>query len=250
MSATRRVTIGAGDYERMRRSYGKSLRRGVLLPTRTRRAHVAPDRHSGDVFSLSRVAAMLCKPFILLGLLLLSRAVHAGAAVHVNISAIGGTQQTVVVNRQLPQRFVAAATFDDGTPVVGLNLRFGVNACMSSLPAPGAVSPCPDPAAYGHFLGSAVAATDAGGKAVSAPFVAGSAQGSYSVFVSRADWAQLINGQTLTDVPVAPSVSNLFQIVQAPAPAVTPTPALSAYALIVLAGLSCLAACRSLHARA
>ena len=192
---------------------------------------------------------MLYKSSALLGLLLLSRAAHS-TAVHINISAIGGTRQTVIVNRQLPQRFVAAATFDDGTPVVGLDLRFGVNACMSTLPAPGVVSPCPDPAAYGHFLGSAVTTTDAGGKAVSAPFIAGGAQGSYSVFVSRADWAQLINGRPLTDVPVAPSVSNLFQIVQASAPAVAPTPALSVYALIALAALSCLAARRSLHARA
>lgn len=190
---------------------------------------------------------MLCKSSIILGLLLLTGGAHAGTAVHVNINAIRGTSQTVVVNRQLPQRFVAAATFDDGTPVVGLDLQFGVNMCNS--PAPGASS-CPDPAAYGHFLGNAVATTDASGTAISAPFVAGRAPGSYGVFVSRANWAQLINGQTLTDIPVAAPVANMFQVVQAPASAVAPTPTLPLSALIALAALLLVAAGRRLNARA
>jgi hypothetical protein len=189
---------------------------------------------------------MPCKLFLSFGLLALSSTTGAATALHINIQAIDGTAQTVAINQQLPQRFIAGATFDDGSPVAGLDLQFGVNVCMSPLGAPGTQSACPDAATYGHFLGSSITTTDALGRAISAPFVAGSAQGSYNVFVSPANWTQLINGQTVTDIPASPSVSNLFRIVQAP-PAVDPAPSLSAPALIALVTLVALLARRRIE---
>ena len=186
---------------------------------------------------------MLPKSFLLFMSLALSIAAHAAAPVHVNISAVDGIQQTVSINQRLPRLLVARATFDNGAPVVGLKLQFGVNACMSGLGTTGS-SACPDPTVYGHFLGATVATTDAQGNAVSSAFVAGSAPGSYNLFVSRADWSQIIGGQTLTDIPFAPTVSNIFHVVQAPAPATDPAPALSLPASAVLIALLGLAALR------
>jgi len=184
------------------------------------------------------------KLFFSFVLLALSCPALASSA-HVTINAVGGTPQTIPIGQQLPQPFIAQVTFDDGSPVIGLDLAFSVNSCSSVPELPGA-SPCPALSAYGHFLGEAVVTTDLSGAAIAPPFVAGNAAGTYSVFATRADWSQVINGQTLTDIPTSPSASNLFQITQtmtgAPTPgfptaAPAPTPTLPPVAMLMLIGL-------------
>jgi len=171
---------------------------------------------------------MLRKLFLSVLLLALNSTVFAASA-HVTISAVGGTQQTVPIGQPLPQPFIAQVTFDDGSPVVGLDLAFSVNSCASVPEVPPGSSSCPPPSAYGYFVADAVATTDASGTAIAPSFVAGSAEGRYSVFATRANWSQLINGQSVTDIPAPPSASNLFQIVQITAS--TPTPALPSAAI-------------------
>jgi len=168
---------------------------------------------------------MLRKLFLSLPLLALNGPGFAASA-HITISAIGGTPQTIPIGQQLPTPFIAQVTFDDGNPVVGLDLAFSVNSCASVPELPPGSSPCPAPSAYGHFLGDAVATTDLSGTAIAPLFVAGSAEGAYSVFATRANWSQVINGQTYTDFPVSSPASNLFQIIQTTAGASDPTPSL------------------------
>jgi hypothetical protein len=163
---------------------------------------------------------------------------QAAPTVHISIDAVEGAQQTVRVNQQLPQPFVAKVTFDDGLPAVGVDLFFSVNACASL--SPGA-QPCPDPAVYGHFLNSATVTTGLDGTATSAPFVAGKLQGSYSVFAGQANWSQVINGQTLSNIPITSSSSNLFRITQLAA-AAAPMPVMSAGGALALIGMLGLAA--------
>jgi hypothetical protein len=163
---------------------------------------------------------------------------QAAPTVHININAVDGAQQIVNVNQRLPQPFVAKVTFDDGLPAVGVELFFSVNACASL--SPGA-NPCPDPAVYGHFLNNATVTTGLDGTATSAPFVAGKLEGSYTVFASQANWSQVINGQTLSNIPISPSTSNVFQVTQLAA-AVAPMPTLSAGGILALISLLGLAA--------
>lgn len=168
---------------------------------------------------------MMRKPLLLLVLLALSSPAVASST-HVNINAVGGTPQTIPIGQQLPQPFIARVTFDDGSPVVGVDLAFSVNTCASVPELP--VGSCPAPSVYGYFLGTAVATTDVSGNAIAPPFVAGTTQGAYSVFVTRANWSQLINGQTLTDIPASSPASNLFHVVQTATGATDPTPTLPA----------------------
>jgi hypothetical protein len=179
--------------------------------------------------------------FSLLGLIWIGPAL-AASAVHVNIAAVSGTRQTVAIGQQLPAPFVARATFDDGNPIVGLKLAFSVNFCASLPELPPGSPPCPDPSVYGHFASTAVVATDVLGNAVAPPFTAGTTTGAYTIYAARADWSQLINGQTLTDLPMSPSVSNLFQVVQAPIVAADPVPTLAVPALFALITLIALLA--------
>jgi hypothetical protein len=173
---------------------------------------------------------------LLLSLVCVVSSVPAFAvSTHVNIAAVGGAKQTVAVGQQLPLLFVAQATYDDGSPVVGLDLVFSVNMCASL--APSGTTACPDPSVYGHFVGTAIVTTDALGKALAPPFVAGTSTGAYSVYAARANWSQLINGQTLTDFPVASGVSNLFNIIQAAPVAADPVPTLGIPALLLLAAM-------------
>jgi hypothetical protein len=207
--------------------------------------------HKADVSDLFlRAAVMLRKLFFSVLLLALNSTVFAASA-HVTISAVGGKLQTVPIGQPLPQPFIAQVTFDDGSPVVGLNLAFSVNSCANVPELPPGSSSCPAPSAYGHFVTDAVATTDASGTAIAPAFVAGSAEGKYSVFATRANWSQVINGQTLTDIPASPPASNLFQIIQTtagtpvpalPTAAIDPAPMLPLAAMFVLVGLLCLAA--------
>jgi len=189
---------------------------------------------------------MLRKPFLALVLLALTCPAFASSA-HVNINAVGGTPQTIPIGQQLPQPFIARVTFDDGSPVVGVDLAFSVNTCTSVPELPS--GSCPAPSVYGYFVDTAVATTDVSGNAIAPPFVAGSAAGAYSVFVTRANWSQLINGQTLTDIPASSSASNLFHVIQTtdPTPALPtavadPAPTLPPAATFALIGLLGLAA--------
>jgi hypothetical protein len=166
---------------------------------------------------------------------------QAAPTVHININAVGGAQQTVRVNQQLPQPFVAKVTFDDGLPAVGVNLYFAVNACASLAPLPSGAQPCPDPAVYGHFLNNAMVTTGLDGTATSTVFVAGKLQGSYSVYAGQADWSQVVNGQTLSNIPITSSSSDVFQITQLAAGA-APMPVLSAGGTLTLIGMLGLAA--------
>jgi hypothetical protein len=205
-----------------------------------------PTYHKADVSDLFlRAAVMLPKLFLSVLLLALNSPVFAASA-HVTIKAVGGTPQTVPIGQQLPQPFIAQATFDDGSPVVGLDVTFSVNSCVSMPES----STCPAASTYGHFLADTVATTDVSGTAIAPAFIAGNAEGTYSVFATRANWSQLINGQTLTDFPTSPS--NLFRIVQTtagtPKPprlaaTVNPTPTLPPAAIFLLIGALGLVAC-------
>lgn len=164
----------------------------------------------------------------------LATPVYAASSVHINIQAEDGAKQTVRINQPLPKHFVARVTRDDGRPVSGIRLGFGVNACMTFSGGPG--QSCPDPALYGRFDGDPSAVvSDAQGNAESPRFIAGRLGGTYTVYASQIGFAQEIDGQTFSSMPPSPTASNLFSVTQLSA-APDALPALNPWALLLLIG--------------
>jgi hypothetical protein len=177
-------------------------------------------------------------------LLSVSAAGHAQSYMHVTVTATSGANQATLTNRLLPHPFVAQLTDDAGKPVAGVTLTFAVNGCAVFSGQPGGPQ-CPPINLYGSFATSdTTAVTDENGFATAPPFTAGSIRGSYDVVAIYFPWDQVVNGQTLTDLPL--SGNNLFQITQVD-PATTPT--LSTWSTLFLILLITLAACVGLRTR-
>jgi hypothetical protein len=182
------------------------------------------------------------------GLLCMSSIGHAQSTLHINVNATGGLQQIVLPGQLLPEPFVARVTDDNGKPLAGVSVSFEVNSCAEFSAGPPGGPTCPPGTLYGSFSSAADATvvTDQNGTAVAPVFTAGSTSGSYSVFVAYFPWDQVINGQTLTDMPF--TSNNLFQIIQADPSAAT-TPALSPWSIALMTVLLALVANAGLRSR-